>query len=238
MRIRPMLAAFSATTMVVQLACAPGPATSSSGATTGTAPAVPAASMSDPDVRPSGATGLPAGYVGRADNPQANLADARYVVSGNGWEITTGPAHVLYSPADTASGSYTLSTTIQQLERPRHPEAFGVFIGGRGLDGPDQTYTYFLVRGAGEVFAQVRTGTTLRNLIPWSRNAAIPVADTAGRASYRFDVRVGSDSVRLVVNGSQVGAVAAAGLPVNGIAGLRINHNLHAHATPPRITRP
>jgi len=217
------------------LACAPaGPNT-----TAGTGSAATAGAEADPDVRAIGATGLPAGYLGRADRADASLADARYASSGNGWEITTGPAHILYSPLHTATGSYTVSTTIEQLERPRHPEAFGVFIGGRNLDGPSQEYTYFLVRGTGEMFAQHRMGDQLRRLIAWHRSQWVPEADAEGRATYRLQVQVRPDSVRFRVND-----VVAAALPntpelsTDGIVGLRINHNLRVRATPVTITRP
>jgi hypothetical protein len=40
------------------------------------------------------------------------------------------------------------------------------------------------------------------------------------------------------VDGQQVGAAAASGLPTSGVYGLRINHNLHVRAQPATVTRP
>jgi hypothetical protein len=41
-----------------------------------------------------------------------------------------------------------------------------------------------------------------------------------------------------MVNGKQVASASAAGLPTDGIAGLRINHNLHVKVKPVSITAP
>lgn len=204
--------------------------------------------QSDADVRPVGATGLPSGYLGRTDRPNANLSDAKYAVSGSRWEITTGPAHILYSPRDVATGSYTASTTIAQLAKPTHPEAFGLFFAGSDLEGASKAYTYFLVRGNGEFSVRRRFGDSVQTLVPWQRNPAVPVEDEMGRATYRLDVTVQpmnlgeprsrADSVYFRVNGRPVAALPTSATPTDGVTGLRINHNLRVTATPLTITRP
>jgi hypothetical protein len=196
----------------------------------------PSAAGGDADVA-AGGRGLPAGYTGRTDKPAAKLADAKYAAAGGAWEITTGPAHIIYAPRDTASGVYTVTATIDQLEAPRHPEAYGVFVGGRNLEGAGQQYTYFLVRGGGEYLVKVRTGDSTRTVIDWKPSDAVPKQDASGKASYRLAVRVGGDSVRFLVNDRQVAAAPNAALPTDGVAGLRINHNLHVRARPVEIKR-
>ena len=129
-------------------ACAP----SASNGTGESETATPAAQTdADPDLTPSGASGLPAGYLGRTDRANTNLTDAKYVVSGNSWEITTGPAHIVYATKDAGTGNYTVKTTIQQLAAPRHREAFGLIFGGQNLGTPAQKYSYFVVAGTGEM---------------------------------------------------------------------------------------
>jgi hypothetical protein len=198
-----------------------------------------AATMTDdPDVAAIGGTGVPNGYVGRTDRPDQQLSGAKYALSGGGWDVTTGPAHILYRPGDSASGSYTVTTTIEQLAAPAHPEAYGVFVGGSNLDGPGQRYLYFLARGTGEFMARVREGDKTRNVIGWQKNAAVPTANASGQGSYRLAIQVAPDSVRFLVNGQRVGGVAATGLPTSGVYGVRINHNLHVRAMPATVTRP
>ncbi|HEU4747594.1 MAG TPA: hypothetical protein VFS56_03770 [Gemmatimonadaceae bacterium] len=197
-----------------------------------------AITMADPDVSAVGGTGVPNGYIGKTDRPDQQLSGAKYAVSGGGWDITTGPAHILYRPADSASGAYTATATIEQLGAPAHPEAYGVFVGGKNLDGAGQQYLYFLARGTGEMMAKVREGDKTRNVLAWQKNAAVPVANASGQASYRLGIQVAADSVRFLVNGQRAASVAAAGLPTNGVYGIRINHNLHVRATPATVTRP
>ena len=216
-------------------ACAP--AASNSTADVDSAPA--AQSESDPDLRPTGASGLPAGYLGRTDRTSTNLSDAKYVVSGNSWEITTGPAHIVYSPKDMATGNYTVSSTIEQLAAPRHREAFGIMFAGRDLDTPAQKYSYFVVSGTGEMLVKHRDGDTTRDLIGWHKTQWVPAADAQGRQTYRLEVRVAGDSVKFVVNNTVAAALSksALNMQTDGIAGLRINHNLSLRATPVVVTR-
>jgi hypothetical protein len=230
MRASPLVLAF------VFCACARKDKTAAP-ADSGAPAAQPASAVeSDPD-RPTAGGGVPAGYTGRTDRASTPITGARYVTSDGAWEITTGPAHIVYSPNDLASGTYTVSSTIEQLQKPEHPEAFGLFIGGSNLDKPNQAYTYFLVRGTGEVLVKVREGDATRDVIKWRAAPDVAKQDASGRATYKLDVQVTPDTVRLMVNGKQAASVSKAGLPTDGIAGLRINHNLHVKATPVAIRR-
>jgi hypothetical protein len=136
------------------------------------------------------------------------------------------------------NGSYTASATIEQLETPQHPEAYGIFIGGRNLDQGTQTYTYFIVRGTGELAVKVREGTGTRDVIKWTPSADVPKADASGKAKYDLSAQVTGDAVKFSVNGKQVASVSKAGLPTDGVAGLRINHNLHVRVTPVSVKAP
>ncbi len=203
------------------------------------AQATPAASAANADAdRQTGGSGLPAGFVGRTDNASAPITGAKYTASGDGWEVVTGPAHIVYRGQDVASGNYTASATIEQLEKPPHPESYGIFIGGKDLDKPAQTYTYFLVRGTGELAVKVREGLKTRDVLKWTAAADVPTQDAAGKASYALAAQVTGDAVKLLVNGKQVASVSKVGLPTDGVAGLRINHNLHVKAGPVSIKAP
>lgn len=192
----------------------------------------------DPDVRPEGASGVPAGFVGRVDRETQQLSDARYTeTSGGKWEVVTGPHHIAYQPQDSASGNYTVTATIDQLESPAHPESFGIFIGGQNLDGADQRYGYFMVRGTGDYLIKTREGDGTSNVVNWTASPAVPRADASGKASYNLSVEVGQDSVRFGVNGTPVASVARSAVPTDGIAGIRIGHNLHVATTPVTISR-
>ena len=195
------------------------------------------AQIKDLDVPAVGGAGVPIGYSGRTDRANQTL-DAKYVKAGNGWNVTTGPAHILYKAGNIARGSYTISATVDQLAKPMHPEAYGIFVGGRDLDGANQSYLYFLVRGSGEMLVKTRSGDNTAGVIAWQPGAMIPKEDAAGKAGYKLGIQVTRDSVKFWVNSHQVAAVAKGTLPTDGVYGLRINHNLQVHVTPVAIVRP
>lgn len=201
------------------------------------AQAAASTSGDDPDRNVAGGA-LPAGYTARTDRADAPISGARYVASDDTWEVTTGPAHIIYAAKDLGNGAYTASATIEQLENPTHPEAYGIFIGGRDLDKDSQAYTYFLVRGTGDLAIKAREGGQVRDVIQWTPSADVPKADGSGKARYDLSVQVTNDAVKFTVNGKQVASVSKAGLPVDGIVGLRINHNLHVKVTPVSVTAP
>ena len=160
------------------------------------------------------------------------VSGAKYVASGDGWEVTTGPAHILYAAKDVTHGNYTASATFDQIEAPAHPEAFGIFVGGLHIDQPNIAYTYFVVRGTGEMLVKLRDGISTKDIIPWTANAGVPKQDASGKASYTLAATVTHDSIQFSVNGKRVAAVGKTGLPTDGIAGIRVNHNLHVKVTP------
>ncbi|MEO8576641.1 MAG: hypothetical protein ABI556_08080 [Gemmatimonadales bacterium] len=197
----------------------------------------PAAMTADPDVNAAGGT-IPAGFTARTDKVDAPISGAAYTANGDKWDVKTGPPHIVYSDKSMGNGNYTASATIDQLEAPAHPEAYGIFIGGRDLDKPTQTYTYFIVRGTGEMAVKVREGDKTRDVIKWTASADVPKADASGKATYALAAQVTNDAVKFSVNGKSVGSVSKAGLPTDGIAGLRINHNLHVSVSPVTVKAP
>lgn len=241
MRVTVLIAAFVTAFVTLGALAACTTTDKSEGTDTGMAamPDASGAMAAGADVdRPTGGSGLPAGFSGRTDNPSASIIGARYTPSGNTWEIVTGPAHIVYRAQDTASGNYTVSATIDQLEKPAHREAFGIFFGGGDLDRPTQAYTYFVVSGTGELLVKVREGAKTRNVLNWTPSPDVPKADASGKASYALAAQVTGDAVKFMVNGKQVASVSKVGLPTDGIAGLRVNHNLHVRTTPVSIKSP
>lgn len=201
-------------------------------ATDTTAAHVPA----DPDVAVQG-SGIPSGFTAITDDTTAQITNARYLTKAGNWDVTTGPAHIVFAARDTARGAYTASASFTQLEAPRHPEGYGVFVGGRDLESRNRAYTYFLVRGNGEFLVKRRDGAKVTDVLAWRSNPAVPKADSSGKATYRLAIRVDADSVHFLVNDQQVAALKAGTVETDGVAGLRINHNLHVTTAPIAITR-
>jgi hypothetical protein len=184
----------------------------------------------DPDIRANGGA-LPAGWMGRTDRPNAKIEDAKFVTMGPGFHVTSGPAAIYWRDGSTTRGPFTATATFSQTKAPAHPEAYGIFFMGKGLDGADQTYAYFLVRGDGKVMVKHRAGSEVHTIMDWTDNAAVHMQDASGKATNTLTVdATKADSVRLLVNGSAVAALPLSHLgSTDGIVGLRVNHNLDVH---------
>jgi len=175
---------------------------------------------------------LPAGWHVLPDRP-ASAADVRFFVAGDGLHVTTGPAAVLWNPANAATGEFRARVTFAQTRAPQHPEAYGLVLGGKNLDGtppagPD--YLYFLVRGDGKYMVRHRAANgDLHDVVNWTEHAAIARQDAAGKATNALVAEAGAFGVRFLVNGQKVAELP--GIPTAGIVGLRVNHNLDVHVS-------
>lgn len=197
-----------------------------------------AAPLAAQDTDASGS--LPAGWEARLDRPNASLADAKVVPMGDGMHFTLGPSGIFYRPADEVSGSYTVTATFTQTKAPQHPEAYGLFIGGRDLQGPQQDYLYFIIRGDGRYMVRHRAGSETHTIADWTPHAAVKAQDTAGKATNTLTIQVTDESVRLLANDQEVASYRRADVPylnTDGIVGLRVNHNLDVHVAGFRIER-
>ena len=225
---------------LLSAACAKGDEAATDADSPSAAPPAGESANADPD-RATGGGGPPAGFMARVDsNPErtpGNIAEVKYTRSGDMWEVTTGPHHILWRSADSASGNYTVTARLQQVEAPAHREAFGIFVGGANLNQSSQRYLYFVVGGTGEYMISRRDSTKVTALKPWTASGSVPKADASGKADYTLSIRVAADSVRFMVNTAQVAALPKAELPTDGIAGIRIGHNLHLMVQPVSITR-
>lgn len=182
----------------------------------------------DPDKMMGGGT-LPAGWSARLDSGSTKPDGVKIAPMGTGLHFTSGPAGIYYKAVDKASGVYSVTASFTQMEPAAHPEAYGLFIGGAGLDGADQKYTYFLVRQDGKYLIKKRAGTATPTVTSWTENAAVKKADASGKTANTLSVNVAADKVHFLVNGTEVGSAPLADVDTNGIAGLRVNHNLNVH---------
>jgi hypothetical protein len=180
----------------------------------------------DPDKPAAGGGTLPAGWSVRLDNGSTSPEGVSVMSMGAGLHVKSGPAGIYFRPTDKSS---TVSATFTQIEPTPHPEAYGVFIGGSDLQGPTQKYTYFLIRQDGKFLIKRRAGADTPSVMNWTENAAIKKAEAAGRMTNTVAIRTDKEKAHFLVNGTEVAAVPVADIDTNGIAGLRVNHNLNVH---------
>src|SRR5688572_32318168 len=93
-----------------------------------------AAANADPDNKVAGGGALPAGWSMRMDRANSKAADVKFVPMGKGFHVTLGPAAVFYNPTTTATGKFEAQAKFTQTKAAMHPEAYGLFIGGKNLE--------------------------------------------------------------------------------------------------------
>lgn len=163
-----------------------------------------------------------------ASDPDA-AGDIKFVTEGSGFHATNPKAAVYWDPAKTASGNYTLKGTFTLMKPSGHTNYYGLIFGGSDLDGPQQTYLYFVVAQNGTWLIKNRAGDASTGTIaPKTPNDAVKKPDDTGKSTNALEVRVGADKVDFVVNGAVVHSEPKTGLmaKTDGIYGIRVNHLL------------
>jgi hypothetical protein len=195
-----------------------------------TLPAAAQEHAHDPDQKAQGGSAAPAGWTVRADRGDAS--GAKIETMGKGLHVTTGPALILYRADTDGKGSFHTLATFTQTKPSKHPEGYGLFVGGKGLDGAAQQYVYFLVRQDGSYLIKRRDGDKTSDVSKgWVKHAAVKQPDAKGTATNLLEVdnKLDPKRVRFLVNGQDVYATDAGNLALDGIVGIRTNHNLDVH---------
>ena len=184
----------------------------------------------------------PAGWKVRIDesrsasDPDAS-GNVRFTTTGGGFRAVTPQAAVFWQPTGTTMGNYTLKGTFTLNEPSNHTNYYGLVFGGRSLDGPAQTYTYFTVAQDGTWLLKKRVGEVASDVVPRGRSASIRRPDAAGKSTNDLEVRVGTANVDFVVNGTTVHSMPRASVATDGLYGMRVNHFLDVTVTGLALTR-
>jgi phage tail tape-measure protein len=165
-----------------------------------------------------------------ASDPDAP-GDIKFIVMGTGFHATNPQAAVYLNPAGTASGVYTLKGTFTLMKPSGHTNYYGLLFGGNGLEGAQQSYSYFVVAQNGTWLIKRRDGEATSTIAPKTPSDAVTKPDATGKSTNALEVRVGADKVDFVVNGQVVHSEPKSGGLANtdGIYGIRINHLLEVH---------
>ena len=183
--------------------------------------APPPEAETGPEARPS--------YTVRLDSESSEAADFRLVEDDDGIRVRTGPAGIAYRPDDRiASGDLHLQATFEQFDAPvGYREAFGLFVGGIDLDGPELEYTYLLVRTSGDYLVKRRIGEITETIADWTPHPSVQRVEAEGdRPVNTLGIDVYEGEVHFVVNGDVVHAEPLGRVRPYGVAGVRVNHRL------------
>jgi hypothetical protein len=163
-----------------------------------------------------------------AEDPDAAGA-IKFVATDSGFHAMNPQAAVYWNPANTATGNFTLKGTFKLVKTSGHSEYYGLIFGGSALEGPAQSYVYFMVESEGTWLIKSRNGnSTMQIASSGSPSDAVKKADASGMSTNALEVRVKADKVEFVVNGKVVNTAPRTGqtAKTDGIYGMRINHML------------
>ena len=201
------------------------------------------AAVPDPGVPQGENMKVPEGWKLRLDKPSDEVklvseedpshSNIFFVNMTPGWHITTGPAAILYHPALKATGDFRAKATLHLFPPGERNEAYGLFIGGQGLEGGEQSYLYFVLRKTGEYLVKRRDGSETSVVKNWTAHPSIvpSTAETSGSVKNDIAVEAHSETIRFFVNGELVAETDREGMPADGVVGLRVNHHLNLHVS-------
>jgi hypothetical protein len=184
-------------------------------------------------------TARASGWRVRYDRPSATDSAMKVAAMGPGWHVTTSSSGsgVAWRAEQTAQGNFRVALeTSLSPSAGNHLEGYGLFLGGRDLDSANQSYLYFLIRKDGQFLIKHRAGAETHNIAAWTPSPAIVKQEGSANADNTLAVEASADSARFFVNGQRVYAMARAAAPVDGIAGLRVNHGLSVHVARLTVT--
>ena len=162
-----------------------------------------------------------------ASDPDAP-GDIKFVTMGSGFHATNPQAAVYWNPANTVAGAYTLKATFTLMKPSGHTNYYGLVFGGSSLEGPPQSYLYFVVAQNGTWLIKRRDGDAASNVSPKTPSDAVKKPDASGQSTNALEVRVDADKIDFVVNGVVVHTLPKSGATAktDGIYGIRVNHLL------------
>ena len=196
---------------------------------------------------PGGGISAP-GWKGKVDAAEVSaggaLNDSKFELKGSEITISTGPASIYWNPADAQTGDYTVSATFTEpkyMSSNSHPHPYGVFIGGNKLDTDQASLLYctaygngtYIIRGFGPATFSPSTGRR-----PVANDAVHKAAGAGEPVTQEIKMSVKGSRVSCSINGTEVasldkGELVGAGKldSVEGIAGIRVAHNVDVKVT-------
>ena len=207
-------------------------------------PAKPAArGQQDADKKVAGGGVTVKGWQGKVDSGNRQglaITDSKLAPEGSGMRLMTGAAALYWNPANVGKGDFSVKATFDEAKQPyNHPHPYGVFIGGKGLDGDQPQALYCAAYRSGNYIVRGFSGGKPFGIVqkPTPNDA---VAKGAADAPVKQEVvmRVSGDKVECTVNGASVWSATKADVTgagkldsTDGITGIRVSHNSDALVT-------
>lgn len=204
-------------------------------------PAKPAArGQQDADKKVAGGGVTVKGWTGRVDSGNRQglaITDSKLAPEGSSMRLMTGAAALYWNPANVGKGDFSVKATFDEAKQPyNHPHPYGVFIGGKGLDGDQPQALYCAAYRSGNYIVRGFSGGKPFGIVQKpSPNDAIAKGAADAPVKQEVTMRVSGDKVECTVNGASVWSATKADVTgagkldsTDGITGIRVSHNSDA----------
>ncbi|MXZ38550.1 MAG: hypothetical protein F4230_03795 [Holophagales bacterium] len=168
-------------------------------------------------------------------------AERNFVVMRPGWHVYAGPGGLLWDPGRFASGNYAVKSTTYLFPKgdpersgsTRVDTPFGLFLGGRDVEGDEPTYVSFQIDNAGRFRIARHTGDEFQELTPWTTHDAVSVLDdpATSPAENVLEVDIRGEQTIFYISGDVVAQLPSDELDLNGLVGLTAGEGLSLHIT-------
>jgi hypothetical protein len=195
------------------------------------------------------------GWTGKIDPSEESKGDklenSKLAKMGNDLHVTTGPATTYWSPANKASGDYTVKATFTEpkfMNLNDHAHPYGIMIGGNDLGSGTQSFLYCTAYGNGTYIMRGFNGSTPFQMGGRRATEDAAVHKAAGKdqpVTQEIALSVKGDKVECAINGKVVASypkseVVGAGKlkSTDGVYGIRFAHNTEAMVAGLSVSKP
>jgi hypothetical protein len=168
-------------------------------------------------------------------SPSASAPDANpnltFAATGKGFHVTGGPGAIIWDPAHTVKGVYSVKATFTLMKPSEKVTHYGLVFGATDIAGAAPTYVYFTIAQDGTFQIRHRAGDEVHEMDK-SLHVAVRRPDASGKSTNTLEVQVAPTAVSYLVNGAVVDATptrAGTGAyteKTDGIVGVRIDDHI------------
>ena len=200
-----------------------------------------AQAQQDADKKVAGGGITVKGWQGRVDSgnrQNLTITDSKLAPEGQAMRLMTGAAGLYWNPANVGKGDFSVKATFDEPKQPyNHPHPYGVFIGGKGLDGDQPQALYCAAYRSGNFIVRGFSGGKPFQVVgkPMPNEAVKKAATPEELVVQDVSLAVRGDKVECTVNGTSVWSAAKADVvgagkldSTDGMTGIRVSHNSDA----------
>jgi hypothetical protein len=177
-----------------------------------------------------------AGWKVRIDGSQsASAPDAtptlKFAPMGKGFHLTGGPGAIVWDPAHTVKGIYSVKATFTLMKPSDKVTYYGLAFAATDIEGSAPAYVYFTIAQDGTFQIRHRAGNDVHDMDK-SLHYAIRKPDASGKSTNTLEVQVAPTAVSYLVNGAVVDATpnrpgtGAYTEKTDGLVGVRIDDQI------------